>query len=231
MKHRVSVLALALCLLLATPALAAGQPDRVKTYSGQFSDLSADSVFYENVTALYEYGLSVGKTDGTFGLRDPVTVGQLFIFAGRVRSLWLNGDPESGAASYRAEGQRAWEPYQLYLQAEGVFGTELDGLCTSAATRAQVAHVLASALPEDALPPINDDLVTQGYAARRYITDVTEYTPYYQDILFLYRAGISQGSGDDGAFDPQAPITRGALAAMLTRMVDPALRITLSWTV
>ena len=29
MKHRVSVLALALCLLLATPALAAGQPDRV----------------------------------------------------------------------------------------------------------------------------------------------------------------------------------------------------------
>ena len=128
MKHRVSALALALCLLLATPALAAGQPDRVKTYSGQFSDLSADSVFYENVTALYEYGLSVGKTDGTFGLRDPVTVGQLFIFAGRVRSLWLNGDPESGAASYRAEGQRAWEPYQLYLQAEGVFGTELDGL-------------------------------------------------------------------------------------------------------
>lgn len=231
MKHRVSVLALALCLLLATPALAAGQPDRVKTYSGQFSDLSADSVFYENVTALYEYGLSVGKTDGTFGLRDPVTVGQLFIFAGRVRSLWLNGDPESGAASYRAEGQRAWEPYQLYLQAEGVFGTELDGLCTSAATRAQVAHVLASALPEDALPPINDDLVTQGYAARRYITDVTEYTPYYQDILFLYRAGISQGSGDDGAFEPQQPITRGALAAMLTRMVDPALRITLSWTV
>ena len=110
MKHRVSVLALALCLLLATPALAAGQPDRVKTYSGQFYDLSADSVFYENVTALYEYGLSVGKTDGTFGLRDPVTVGQLFIFAGRVRSLWLNGDPESGAASYRAEGQRAWEP-------------------------------------------------------------------------------------------------------------------------
>ena len=117
MKHRVSVLALALCLLLATPALAAGQPDRVNTYSGQFSDLSADSVFYENVTALYEYGLSVGKTDGTFGPRDPVTVGQLFIFAGRVRSLWLNGDPESGAASYRAEGQRAWEPYQLYLQA------------------------------------------------------------------------------------------------------------------
>ena len=60
---------------------------------------------------------------------------------------------------------------------------------------------------------------------------MTEYTPYYQDILFLYRTGISQGSGADGAFHPQEPITRGALAAMLTRMVDPALRVTLSWTV
>ena len=231
MKRRVSALTLALCLLLTTPVLAAGRPARVKAYDGQFSDLSTDSAFYENVAALYEYGLSVGKADGTFGLRDPVTVGQLLIFTARVRSLWLSGDPESGAASFQTEDQRAWEPYQLYLQAEDVIGAELDGLYTSAATRAQVAHVLASALPEDALPLINDDLVTQGYAARRYITDVTEYTPYYQDILFLYRAGISQGSGADGAFYPQQSITRGALAAMLTRMADPALRITLTWTV
>ena len=232
MKYRVSVLALALSLLLTAPALAAeDQIARVKTYDGQFSDLDATSVFYENVAALYEYGLSVGKADGTFGPKDSVTVGQMLIFAGRVRSLWLTGDPESGAAAWRTEGQRAWEPYLLYLQAEGALGTELDELCTCDAIRAQVAHVLASALPEDALPPINDDTVTQGYAARLYIPDVTEYTPYYQDILFLYRTGISQGSGADGAFLPQQPITRGALAAMLTRMVDPALRITLSWTV
>ena len=210
---------------------AEGQPTRVKTYDGQFSDLDAGSVFYENAAALYEYGLSVGKADGTFGPKDAVTVGQLLIFTGRVRSLWLTGDPERGADAFRSEGQRAWEPYLLYLQAEGALGTELDGLYGSAATRAQVAHVLAAAAPADSLPLINDDVVTQGYAARLYIPDVTEYTPYYQDILFLYRTGISQGSGADGAFHPQEPITRGALAAMLTRMVDPALRVTLSWTV
>ena len=231
MKRRVFALALVLCLLLTAPALAAGPPARVKTYRGQFSDLNADSSFYENVAALYEYGLSVGKSDGTFGLQDPVTVGQLFIFAGRLRSLWLSGDPESGAAAYHAQEQQAWEAYLRYLQAEGVLGTELDGLSASAATRAQVAHVLASVLPEEALPLVNDSLVTQGYAARRYITDVTEYTPYYQDILFLYRAGISQGNSADGVFYPQQPITRGALAAMLTRMADPTLRITLNWSV
>ena len=232
MKRRVSALALALCLMLTAPVMAAeGQPTRVKTYDGQFSDLDAGSVFYENAAALYEYGLSVGKADGTFGPKDAVTVGQLLIFTGRVRSLWLTGDPERGADAFRSEGQRVWEPYLLYLQAEGALGTELDGLYGSAATRAQVAHVLAAAAPADSLPLINDDVVTQGYAARLYIPDVTEYTPYYQDILFLYRTGISQGSGAGGAFHPQEPITRGALAAMLTRMVDPALRVTLSWTV
>ena len=48
--------------------------------------------------------------------------------------------------------------------------------------------------------------------------------------MFLYRTGISQGSSADGAFLPDQPITRGAMAAMLTRMVDPSLRITLTWS-
>ena len=56
MKKR--ILALALALSLVTPALAVqGEPfRRVRTYEGQFSDLTADSVFYDNVSALYEYG-------------------------------------------------------------------------------------------------------------------------------------------------------------------------------
>ena len=72
-------LALLFALLLTVPALAEheSQPQRTKTYTGQFSDLTDDSSFYENVTALYEYGLSVGKLDGTFGLQDSVTVSQI----------------------------------------------------------------------------------------------------------------------------------------------------------
>ena len=231
MKKRILSLLLALALL-ATPALAeyTEQPQRIKHYENQFSDLTADSSFYNNVVALYEYGLSVGKTDGTFGLRDSLTVGQAVIFASRVRSLYLNGDPELGADAFRLEGQAAYEPHLLYLQSEGCLAAELDGLYSFAANRAQVAHVLAHTLPEGTLPAINDETVTVGYALRRYITDVTEYTPYAEDILFLYRTGISQGSSTDGAFLPDQPITRGALAAMLTRMVDPTLRITLDWS-
>ena len=232
MKKRLPLL-LALCLLLTVPALAAENSMdnfvRSKTYGQQFSDLTADSVFYHNVSALYEYGLSIGKPDGTFGLKDSLTVGQAVIFAGRIRSLYRTGDPELGPAAYRTEGQATAAPYLLYLQAEGILGTELDGQLTNAATRAQMAHVLANLLPAEALPAINGELVTEGYATRRFITDVTEYTPYQQDILALYRTGVCAGVDAYGTFLPDSTITRGAAAAMLTRLVDPTLRVTLDW--
>lgn len=232
MKKHIPLL-LALCLLLTVPALAAEDSMenfvRSKTYDQQFSDLSADSVFYSNVSALYEYGLSVGKPDGTFGLKDSLTVGQAVIFAGRIRSLYRTGDPELGPAAYRTAGQATAVPYLLYLQAEGILGTELDGQLSSAATRAQMAHVLANLLPPEALPAINEELVSEGYATRRFITDVTEYTPYQQDILALYRTGVCAGVDAYGTFLPDSAITRGAAAAMLTRLVDPALRVTLDW--
>lgn len=232
MKKHIPLL-LALCLLLTVPALAAEDSMenfvRSKTYDQQFSDLSADSVFYSNVSALYEYGLSVGKPDGTFGLKDSLTVGQAVIFAGRIRSLYRTGDPELGPAAYRTEGQATAVPYLLYLQAEGILGTELDGQLSSAATRAQMAHVLANLLPPEALPAINEELVSEGYATRRFITDVTEYTPCQQDILALYRTGVCAGVDAYGTFLPDSAITRGAAAAMLTRLADPALRVTLDW--
>lgn len=232
MRKRTITLLLALGLLLTTPALAVqdGAFSRIRTYDGQFSDLTAGSVFYDNVSALYEYGLSVGQPDGTFGLTDSLTVGQAVIFAGRIRSLYQTGDPETGPDAYGGDGDDLTaRRYLRYLQAEGVLDHALDDVLTQTATRAQMAHVLANVLPESALPPVHDSLVTQAYAGRKAITDVTEYTPYYQDILDLYRKGISIGSDAAGSFLPDAPITRGAAAAMLTRIVDPALRVTPQW--
>ena len=236
LKKRLSglILAIALASALCVPAAAAQNSTdnfvRGKTYDGEFSDVVPGSNFYDNAAALYEYGLSVGKLDGTFGLRDSVTVGQIVIFAGRIRSLYVTGDAEAGAAGFRREGQAAYEPYLAYLQSTGVLAKELDGLYRAPATRAQVAHVLAQTLPAATLPAVNDSLVTTAYASRQYITDVTEYTPYYNDILTLYKTGLAVGSDASGTFGPGDTITRGAAAAMLTRMVDPSLRLTPEWT-
>lgn len=232
MKKHIPALLLAACLLLSLPAQAA-QPAgfaRSRTYNGEFSDLTPESPFYDNVTALYEYGLAGGKADGTFGPGDSVTVGQALIFAGRVRGLYQAGDAEA-ARAYRAEGAPEAQAYLRYLQAEGVLEEDFaDGAeLYRPATRAQAAHLLANVLPEEALPSVHDELVTVGYSSRRFIPDVDEYTPYYQDILALYRKGVCAGSDEEGSFLPGAPITRGALAAMLTRMLDPALRVRPSW--
>ena len=183
MKTRILSMALAVSLLLGVSAVAAedstGNFVRTRTYAGEFSDLTADSVFYDNVTALYEYGLSQGKADGTFGLKDSMTVGQIVIFAARIRSLYRTGDAEAGPNAHGGDGDTSTvQRYLRYLKAEGVLGTELDNSLTAAATRAQVAHVLANTLPDGVLPEVNDQLVTEGYASRKFITDVTEYTDY-----------------------------------------------------
>ena len=110
MKKRIAALILA-CVLMTVPVLAAENTadnfTRTRTYAGEFSDLTSDSPFYENVTALYEYGLTVGKGDGTFGLTDTMTVGQIVIFAGRIHSLYRTGDPEAGAAAQGGDGTTA----------------------------------------------------------------------------------------------------------------------------
>ena len=232
MKKRLPALFLALSLLLSVPALAVDSMENfrpVRVYEDSFSDVASDSAFYSNVRALFEYGLTVGRDDGTFGVGNSVTVGQAIIFAGRVRSIYRTGDAEIGPAAYAADGQSAYQAYLLYLQAEGVLGTELDGFYSSAATRAQVAHILASVLPESVLPPINSELITQAYASRKFIADVTEYTPYYQDILTLYKCGVAVGSDPRGTYYPNANITRGALSALLTRMFREELRLTPDW--
>ena len=197
MKKQALSLLLALSLM-SVPALAkensADNFVRGKTYAGQFSDLPEGHTFYENVAALYEYGLSVGQADGTYGLTAPMTVGQAVIFAGRIRSLYRTGDPEAGPAAFTAaaiglkDAQRVYAPYLWYLQAEGVLDKALDEQLANVATRAQMAHVLANLLPETVLPPVNDSLITQAYASRRRITDVTEY------IIMTFSSSIAAGS-------------------------------------
>ena len=118
-------------MALTVPAQAAPDSEenfvRSRAYSGQFSDLTTASVFYDNVAALYEYGLSVGRADGTYGIQDPMTVGEIVIFAGRIRSLYRTGDAERGPDACGGDGSPAAGRYLRYLQAEEVLGAELDG--------------------------------------------------------------------------------------------------------
>ena len=234
MKRDLRTLLLALVMLagvtLSAQASALFPPAAV--YDGRFVDIRPGDWFYANVASLYEIGLTNGKGDTThFEPYSELTVAEAVTMTARLRSLYDFGDSESGADAFRTDGAMWYEPYLAYLRYLGMIGTELDDHITASATRAEVAHLLANALPQELFAPINDETVTVGYATRQYIRDINDYTPYREDILTLYRWGILNGTDHTGSFAPDAPIRRGEVAAMFTRLVDSDLRITLPWEI
>lgn len=114
---------------------------RTRSYDGRFTDVDASAWYHDAVAALYEYGLTEGVSSSAYAPEGSVTIAELVTFAARLHAL------ERGAAIPTAAAGEAWyQPYVRYLKAEKCLGDELDGHYPEAATRAQMAGVLASAL-------------------------------------------------------------------------------------
>lgn len=229
MIRRMLALLLPLALLLSVAAQAAGgdaEPRfrRTQTYDGRFADVSPEQWFYPYAAASYEYALIAGRPDG-FAPNEPVQVAELLTLSARIRAAY-EGDAIPAAAA-----DEAWyAPYLAYLAARGLLVPTITDYDASA-TRAQLAAVFAATLPEDCFDNRNALLVTDAYASGAYIADVGEYTPYQPQILWMYRQGLLAGTDAAGAYRPEQTTTRAETATIVTRMVDPSLRITLGWTV
>lgn len=236
-KRQIPALILAAVLafgLLPTAALAKEEGagfSPVRTYEEQFTDISAGDWYYASVKALYELGLTNGRgSPETFAPQGELTVGEVAAMAARLRSLYETGDSEAGPSAYAEEG--AWyRPYAAYLQAGSVLGGELEGAYERPTTRAEMAHVLAGALPEEIFEPVNEEVVAAGHAAGQYIPDVDGETLYGEDVLRLYVWGISEGVDKRGSFLPEQTISRCEAAAMVVRLAHPELRRTLDWKI
>ena len=232
MKRRLLSLLLAMLLLGAVPTPARAEPDQafapVLTYSGQFADVSPDAWYYENVKALFELGLANGQGAGdTFAPGADITVAEMITLAARLRSLYETGQSEAGPSRYVS---KTWYiPYASYLKGLRIIGTEFDADYEKSATRAQVAHLLANALPEELFESPNAGIVTLANRDYGYIQDVTEDTPYREEILRLYEWGILDGVDERGSFQPNENIQRSQAAAMVTRLLYADLRISLDW--
>ena len=234
MRKRFLLLFTALALFCALSVQAAGSMEHftpVRAYDNRFTDVAATAWYYDNVVCLYEMGLTNGQSDTTFGPGASVSIEEVLAFSARLHSLYTLGDAEQGPAAHQTDGAPWYQPYWDYLKAAGVVDDTFTVTPGSAATRAQVAGVIANTLPASEFTARNDTAVTLGYALRAYITDVTDYTPYREEILQLYRWGIVTGSDSQGSYYPDRPITRGELTALLTRLADPDLRVTLPWDV
>lgn len=175
---------------------------------GQFWDVKVGDWFADNVKTAYEYGLLLGNDNGSFGVGDNLTIAQTLAIADRLHNRYYGG---SGQFIQRDP----W--YQVYVdyakKYEIISEGQYDPLAT--ATRAQFAEILSAAMPEEALPAINQ--ITK-------IPDVSNSVPYADAVYRLYNAGILTGNDASGTFEADKPILREQVAAMATRFADSELR-------
>lgn len=197
---------------------------RARSYDGRFADVAAESWYYPYVSAGYDYALFNGRGENAFAPDAPITVAELATLSARIRAAYL-GETITDDTPWSAA------PYVAFLREQGAFDESLAPHLAETATRAQVAGVFAATLPEDCFDDRNAALIADALESGGFITDVHEYTPYQPQILWMYRQGLLAGVDAIGSYLPAQSTTRAEVAAVVTRIVDPALRLTPDWTV
>ena len=201
----------------------------LRVYEGQFADVKDGDWFAPPVVSAYEYGLLNGRSESSFAPNGNVTIAELLTIAARLRAIYTTG---SDAVIPAAKENEAWyAPYVSYLKSQNLLDNSFEGFYLLPASRAQMAGIFAFAVPEEWYTEPNASLVTSAYASREYIADVTDKTPYRSEILLMYRRGLLSGMDAKGSFYPDRSVSRAEIAALLTRVVKPETRLTLTWTV
>ena len=161
------------------------------------------------VANAYEYGLMQGSGN-TFNPTGNMTIAEAVAIAVRVHNIYNGSDGRFTQA-------RPW--YQVYINYATEHGIIESGVFDNferAATRAEMAYIFSRSLPEAEFALLNH--IT-------YVPDMTGSTPYRNEILMLYRAGILTGSDDRGTFYPDNNIIRAEAAAIISRVILPETRI------
>ena len=225
MKFRFALLVAALALALSIsafsyseePAQDAAAPAQEETtsedsapfvllrvYEGQFADVKDGDWFAPSVVSAYEYGVLNGRGESSFAPSGNVTIAELLTIAARLRAIYTTG---SDAVIPTAKENEAWyAPYVSYLKSQNLLDNSFEGFYLLPASRAQMAGIFAFAVPEEWYTEPNASLVTSAYSSRDYIADVTDK-------------------------NPDRSVSRAEIAALLTRVVKPETRLTLTWTV
>ncbi|MBQ2830013.1 MAG: leucine-rich repeat protein [Oscillospiraceae bacterium] len=175
-----------------------------------FGDVAANDWFRDNVRTVYEYGLMNGVGGDSFSPRGEITVAQTVTMAARLHNIYYGKDISFTAS----EGEAWYAPYVAFAEEVGILTESFD--YDKTATREQFVYILSRALPAEVLPDIRG---TISFADAQDIG-------YADAVELLVRAGVINGS-DDGnglCFLPLKSISRAEAAAVMSRMILPALR-------
>ena len=108
-----------------------------------------------------------------------------------------------------------------YAETKQIISTgEFSGEYDRPATREELAHIFAHAIPDNGYQQIN--VVTK-------LPDIDSSNKYYNDVIKLYNAGIISGNDYRGTFTPKANITRAEAASIASRLALPSTRVQLTF--
>lgn len=212
--------------------------------AGVFSDVEEGAWYAQKdgaVAAAVELGLMDGMGDGTFLPQRQLRLCEAIVIACRLHNIYHGGSgeaenilawlDESGADS--EIGQEWYGPYVEYALRYGIIQDsymKTDGqTLLRSATRAEMAYILGRALPQEALPEIrqstlNDVPLPWWDGGPSKSESGVDYYYYIEYIYRLARAGVVTGYEDD-SFHPTESVTRAEVAAIISRIARPELRI------
>lgn len=210
MKKRIASIALCLAMslsLLPTAAMA----------SARFTDVPESLWCYADVELAVREGLVNGTSPTTYSPDSNLTYSAAIKLA-----ACMHKRVTTGSADFTASDPW-YKVYVDYARANGI--VTKDYPLTEAATRAGYMEIFARAIPDTGLQSGYKALAAMNRVDEGTIPDVPADHPQAEAIYKLYRAGILQGSDAAHNCSPSSSITRGAVAAILARIMDPSKRI------
>ena len=173
----------------------------------EFSDVSDKNVFYGAINCLAYYGITVGTGQDKFSPNLDVTRGQMVRFMTRTARL-TGANPQGVLGNFPAAGS----PKDLVR-------------------RDEMAQLLARLLilstnhvsPYNVTVDATGDMAINGLSDFGFFTDVRFPSSGRYDstvdksVSVIYEMGVTKGRGGGTYFDPEGTVTRGQMAAFITR--------------
>ena len=185
------------------------------TYApGMFADVDENAWYGFNkgmaIASAYEYGLMVGNSATAFNPMGNMTVAEAITVAARVNSIYEIG------VEFFIPSELWYQTYVDYAITHWIINSDDFSSYDRAATRAEMAYIFSRSLPDSQFSEHN---------AVNSLPDVDGATPYYNNIIMLYKAGVLAGNDDEGTFSPGNNITRAEAAAIISRVILPDTRM------
>ncbi len=177
-----------------------------------FTDVNSGTWCYSGIKTVYNKGIMLGFTDKTFRPGNTVSWAEAIVIAARIHAAYNDNLIEE-----RREGDAWYSPYYRYCVARNMLPSSTpaaSGLDQSI-NRYDLAYIFSRTIEAQDMPNINDGS----------IGDLSSIPAYYRaSVTLLYTAGIMIGFDSAGSFCGTRTTTRAQISAVISRLIEPALR-------